>query len=79
MNFHPRTTIKGQALAEFTCADTTKVAGTAKNVEATKVVEALRKKTSILAKKDTEQWTLYSDGASNDIGFEAGIMLINLE
>ena len=43
VNYHPRTVIKGQALAnfiaEFTYADTTEVARTTKGVEAVKVVQ----------------------------------------
>ena len=54
----PRTTINGQALAdfiaEFTYADTTEVARIADNVEAAKVAEALREKNSTLAKEDAE-------------------------
>ena len=58
MNFHPRTIIKGQALAyfiaEFTYADTTEVIGTADTIEAMKVVEAQGEKNSTLVKEDAE-------------------------
>ena len=83
VNFHPQTTIKGQALAdfivEFTYADATKVAGTTDNVEVVKVVEALGEKNSTAVKGDSKQWTLYVDDASNDTEFGADIMLISPE
>ena len=41
------------------------------------MAEAQVEKNSALMKIDIEQWTLYVDGASNDIGFGAGIMLIS--
>ena len=77
MNFCPYTVIKGQALAEFTYADTTQVTGTVDNAEAAKVAEAQREKNSTLMKRDFEQWTLYVDYASNDNSSEADIMLIS--
>ena len=79
VNFHPRTTIKGQALVEFTCADTDKVPRMVDNAKAAKVAEALREKNFTPVKKDVEQWTLYVDDASNDTGFEADMMLISPE
>ena len=79
MNFCPRTTIKGQALAEFTYADTTEVFGTVDNTEAAKVARALEEKNFTLAKEDGELWTLYVDSASNDTGSEVGIRLISPE
>ena len=58
VNFRPRTTIKGQALAdfivEFTYADTVEVVGTTDDAEATKVVGAPREKNSTFAKEDAE-------------------------
>ena len=73
----------GQALdnfiVKFTYADTTEVAGMTDNAEAKKVAEALREKNSTLVKEDTEQWTLYVDGASNDTRSRACIMLISSE
>ena len=72
--------IKGQALAdfiaEFTYANTAKLAGTANIVEAAKVVEAQGEKNFVLVKWDAEQWTLYMDEIFNDTGSKAGIMLI---
>ena len=41
------------------------------------MAEALREKTSTLAKENAEQWTLYMDTASNDTGSRANIMLIS--
>ena len=58
MNYQPRTTIKGQALAdliaEFTYADITEVVGMARGAEATKVVESRDNEYSALGKEDTE-------------------------
>ena len=76
-DFCPQTVIKGQPLTEFTYGDTTEVAGTTDIVEAAKVVEAQGEKNFALSKRDTEQWTLYMDGVSNDIGSGAGMMLIS--
>ena len=71
--------IKGQALVEFTYVDTTDVARMVDNADVAKVVEALRAKNSTLMKKDTEQWTLYVDGAFNDTRSKGDIMLISSE
>ena len=54
MNFSPITTIKGEALAEFTYVNTTEVAGTADIVEAAKVVEAQGEKNSALTRGDAK-------------------------
>ena len=82
MNFHPRTTIKGQALpnfiAEFTYTDTTEVARTTDIAEATKVMEAQGEKNSTLAKGTLNNGP-YMDDASNDTGSGADIMLISPE
>ena len=48
-------------------------------VEATKVVGVREKENFESTKGDDEQWTLYVDGASNDIVTEAGMMLISPE
>ena len=80
LNFHHRTTIKGQALVdfivEFTYADDAEVAGTMDNAEAAKVAKVQREKNSILVKRDADKWTIYVDGASNDTRSGADIMLI---
>ena len=47
--------------------------------EATKVVEVGDKEKSAPTQKDTQQWTLYVDGSSNENGSGAGMMLISLE
>ena len=83
MNFRPRTTIKGQALADFkvkfTYTNIVKVTGTAGIAQVAKVVEAQGENNSTLAKGDAEQWTLYVDYTSNDTGYGASIMLISPE
>ena len=45
-------TIKGQALTDFTYAETTEVARTTNNVEAAKPVEVQGEKNSVLMKED---------------------------
>ena len=83
VNFHPRTTIKGQALAnfiaKFTYADIAEVIGTTKEAKVTKVVEERGRENSKPRERDTQQWTLYVDGASNVIGSRAEMMLIGPE
>ena len=66
-------------IAEFTYANTTEVAGMTNGIEATKVVEARDKKNFAPTQEDTQQWTLYVDGASNENGSGAGMMLISPE
>ena len=81
VNFHPRTAIKGQALAdfitEFTYSNTAKVTGTANSTEAVKSIGGREKENSVPTEEDAEQWNLYVDGTSNDTGSGAGMMLIN--
>ena len=83
MNLHPRTIIKGQALAdfivEFTYSNTAEVTGTTNSTEAAKATEVREKENSVPTEWDTEQWTLYVDNASNDIESGAGMMLIGPE
>ena len=58
VNFHPRTAIKGQALANFiaelTYSNTAKVTGTANSTEATKVAEVREKENSESTEWDVE-------------------------
>ena len=49
------------------------------NTEAAKVVEAQGEKNSAPMRGETVQWTLYVDGAPNDTGSGADIMLISPE
>ena len=87
MNYRSCTTIKRHALtkfiAEFTYSDTIEVAGMAGSAEVVKEVET--KKGRTFATKngdnsdDSEKWTLYMDGASNENGSGAGMMLISPE
>ena len=74
VNYHPRMTIKGQAMtdfiAEFTYASTAKVAGMKNDAEAAKVVEVRDNKGSARTQKETQPWTLYVVGASNENGLE---------
>ena len=79
VNFHPRTAIKGQALAEFTYSNAAKITGMANSIEAAKATKVREKKNSVPTEWDAELWTLYVDSASNDTGSKAGIMLINPE
>ena len=83
MNFHPRTAIKGQALAdfitEFTYSNVTEVTGMTNSAEAVKATKVREREDSVPTEGDVEQWTLYVDGASNDTGSEVGMMLISLE
>ena len=75
--------IKGQALAnfiiEFTYASTAEVAMTVDDAEITKAMEARDKEGSAPTQGDTQQWALYIDGASNENGSGAGMMLISPE
>ena len=85
MNYRSCTAIKGQTLAnfiaQFTYFDTIEVAGTTSNVEAMQEVEMKRDKMSTTKGEDNntnmEQWTLYVDGASNENGSGACMMLIS--
>ena len=83
VNFLPWTTIKGQALvdfiAEFTYFNIAEVAGIANNTEAAKAAGVREKENSVPTEGDVEQWTVYVDGAYNNTGPKAGIMLISLE
>ena len=83
VNFCPRMAIKGQALVnfivEFTYSNTVEVTGTTNNTKAAKAVGVREKKTYVPTEGDAEQWTLYMDSASNDMGSEARIMLISPE
>ena len=83
MNYRSQTIIKGQAfadfVAEFTYANTTEVPGMTNNVEAVKGVETKNGETSAIRQEDADQWILYMDGASNENGSGAGMMLISLE
>ena len=55
------------------------VIGTANSTEAAKAAGVGGREDSIPTEGDDEQWTLYVDGASNDNGSEACMMLINLK
>ena len=44
-----------------------------------KVAGVREKENSVPTEEDTEQWTLYVDGASNDTGSKASMMLISPE
>ena len=81
MNFRPRTTIKGQAsadfIAEFTYSNSTEVTRMTNNVEGAKAVGERGREDSVPTEGDAEQWTLYEDDASNDNGFGAHTMLIS--
>ena len=72
--------IKGQALvdfiAEFTYSNAAEVTGIANSAEVTRVRE---RKNSVPTDRDAEQWTLYVDGASNNIRSRADMMLISPE
>ena len=83
VNYQPRTAIKGHALVdfitEFTYFDTIEVASTIGNAEEAKEVETEKDKMFAIESKDNDddskQWTLYVDGASNEKGLGAGMML----
>ena len=81
VNFWPWTTIKGQALAdfivEFTYSNAVEVTETANNAEAAKATRVKEREDSVPTKGDAEQWTLYVDGASNNTGSGADMMLIS--
>ena len=51
----------------------------ANSIEAAKVAGVREKENFIPAEEDVEQWTQYFDGASNDTGSGAGMMLISPE
>ena len=63
--------IKGQALvdfiAEFTYSNAAKVTGTTNSDEVAKATGVGKRKDSISTEWDVKQWTLYIDGASNDV------------
>ena len=75
--------INGQALAnfvaEFTYADTTKVARTTSNIEAVKRDETGNSETSTIRQEDENQLILYMDGGFNENGSGASMMLISPE
>ena len=48
-------------------------------VEAVKSVKIRNGEDSTLRQEDTEQWILYMDGASNENGSQADMMLVSLE
>ena len=79
VNFCPRTVIKGQALVdfivEFTYSNTAEVIAMTNSTEAVKAEGVREKENSV--EGDVEQSTLYVDGASNDMGSSAGMMLIS--
>ena len=76
-------TIKGQVLADFiakfTYSNTPEVTGTTNSTEVVKVAAVREKENSVPTEGDAEQWTIYMDGASNDIGSRVGMMIINPE
>ena len=49
------------------------------NTEAAKAVEIGNGEDSATNQEDAEQWVVYMDGASNENGSGAGVMLISLE
>ena len=51
----------------------------ANSAEAAKAAGVREKENSESIERDVEQWTLFVDGASNDIGSEASMMLISPE
>ena len=75
--------IKGQALTnfivEFTYSNAVEVTGMTNNVKAAKAVRAREKENSVPTEGGAEQWTLYVDRASNDIGSGSGMTLISPE
>ena len=81
MNFRPRTTIKGQDFAdfivEFTYSNAAEVTGMTDSAKAAKAAEVKGREDSVPTEEDAEQWTLYIDGASNDTGSGACMMLIS--
>ena len=83
MNFHPRTIIKRQALADciakFTYASTVEVAGTADGGKAAKAMEARDKEDSTPTQDKRQYWSLYINGTSYENGSRAGMMLIRPE
>ena len=64
-------------IAEFTFSNAAKVTGTANSTEAAKAAGVRERDDSVPTKGDAEQWTLYVDSASNDIGSGAGMMLFS--
>ena len=83
VNACPKTSIKGQALVdfivEFTYATTVEVVWMVDDTEALKVVEMGNKEDCAPIQEETQQWTLYVDGISNENGSRAGIILISPE
>ena len=81
VNFHSRTTIKGQAIVncitEFTYSNTVEVTGMTNSTEIVKAAGVKEKENSVPVEGDAEQWTPYVDGTSNDIGSRASMMLIS--
>ena len=66
-------------IAEFSYTNTAEVAETVDGAEAAKVVEERDKDDSAPIQEETQQWTLYVDGTSNENGYGVGMMLISLE
>ena len=64
IHFRPRTTIKGQALADFVVEFTYQAEGVAEEEQ---------------ENIELQWWKLYVDGSSNDCGAGAGLMLISPE
>ena len=77
--------MKGQALAdfivEFIYSNTTEITETTNVAEAAKKVEMEKDETAAKMLKDSdmhgEQWIFYVDGALNENGSRAGMMLIS--
>nr|XP_043613766.1 uncharacterized protein LOC122585704 [Erigeron canadensis] len=68
ISFHPRTSIKGQILADFLAeTDSSDVAG--KEVQEVQETQ----------EEEGPKWTLFTDGASNQEGSGAGLILIDPE
>ena len=75
--------MKRQALAdfitEFTYSNIVEVTGTSNSTKAAKAARIREKEDSVSIEGNAEQWNLYVDAASNDIGSGAGMMLISPE
>ena len=71
-------TIKGQALAKFTYADTAEVVPD-RQCQGSEGGGGPRGEELHTVKEEAEQWTFYVDSTSNNTGFGAGIMLISPE
>nr|XP_043629940.1 uncharacterized protein LOC122601246 [Erigeron canadensis] len=70
ISFHPRTSTKGQILADFLAeTDSSDVTGKGKEVQEVQATQ----------EKESSKWTLFTDGASNQEGSGAGLILIDPE